>query len=202
MTHCEPCHGTGQIPSSTVPSHSWICSRCHGSGQPMLGISYAGIGSRVTPAPIVAKMELIASILAVRGFVLRSGGAARKVPHVPDTDSADLAFERGCVSVKGRKVIRPITLDSRAMNHAARYHPNWAACDERARSLHARNSLIMLGDQLDDLAAFVVCWTRDAAAVGGTGQALRIASNLGSPVFNLADSTAEARLWSWLGGAS
>ena len=32
----------------------------------------------------------------------------------------------------------------------------------------------------------IVCWTKDAKTVGGTGQALRIAEDYGLPVINMA----------------
>ncbi len=50
----------------------------------------------------------------------------------------------------------------------------------------------ILGRALDRPCSFVVCWTDDgsldgqAGSAGGTGQALRIASRYGVPVFNLA----------------
>lgn len=160
--------------------------------------AYAGIGSRQTPNAIIAQMKMIAALLAPR-YTLRSGGAKPPAPVMkpkPDTDSADLAFEAGCDSVKGRKVIRCTSLKPEALIHAARYHPNWDACDEHARSLHARNSLIMFGDTLDDPVRFVVCYTDGGGKVGGTGQALRIAAQHNIPVYNLFNMPFE-HFWEW-----
>ena len=58
----------------------------------------------------------------------------------------------------------------------------------------ARNAMQVLGPNLDDPSAFIVCWTPDASdgsktspKTGGTGQALRIAHEYKIPVYNLAD---------------
>ena len=46
---------------------------------------YAGIGSRLTPAPVLDLMNRIATHLVKKGWTLRSGGA----------DGADTAFASG-----------------------------------------------------------------------------------------------------------
>lgn len=43
--------------------------------------AYAGIGARLTPADVLARMRLIACDLEARGYVLRSGGG-----HAVDGD--------------------------------------------------------------------------------------------------------------------
>lgn len=181
MTTCTNCNGSGKV------QHGWNCARCFGTGDQAQRV-YAGIGSRETPQPILDKMTLIGTMLGARGFALRSGGAK----------GADTVFETGCDLVNGRKVIRVGTGWQPALDHAARYHPNWQACDEQARMLHARNSLVMVGDWFDQPVEFVVCWTPNAAVTGGTGQALRIASALNIPVFNLAVDGAEFAMWEFL----
>ncbi len=69
-------------------------------------------------------------------------------------------------------------------------HPNWAACNDSARKLHTRNVYQVLGPGLgvvshETMSKFVVCWTKDGKASGGTGQALRIAAKYDIPIFNL-----------------
>jgi len=194
MTACTTCQGTGKI--HNLIDHK--CSACAGSGQAGV-VFYAGIGARKTPGPVLDHLSTIAMQLALRGFALRSGAA----------QGADMAFEHGCNMIKGRKVIRCATLSQKAMDDAAQYHPNWDAIGNdgdalRARnikSLHARNSLVMKGDTLDQLVAFVVCWTEGGAVKGGTGQALRIAAAHNIPVFNIAVTPIDA-LWSWLDGTA
>src|SRR3546814_3382313 len=48
-----------------------------------------------------------------------------------------------------------------------------------------RNMGQVLGPELDKPARFVMPWTVDGGATGGTGQAIRIANSLNIPVLNL-----------------
>ena len=157
---------------------------------------YAGIGSRRTPAPILGLFTELASRLAARGYLLRSG-------HAP---GADQAFERGAdchaevylpwpqfeASVECAAGCLQRHPSPQAVEMAAAHHPAWDRLGRGARSLHARNCHQILGRDLNDPASFVVCWTPDGAttapgpSTGGTGQALRIAAVHGIPVFNLA----------------
>lgn len=199
MNNCVKCDGSGTTHVETqwrpVP---FTCAKCGGTGkQPAL--FYAGVGSRSTPLPIVAEMENIAMRLALSGWVLRTGAGKRKVPPVPDTDSADLAFERGAASMNGKMIIRVKTGYQPALDHAARFHPAWDKCDEHARCLHARNSQVVVGDDFETPARFLLCWTPRGAIVGGTGQALRVADAYDIPTFNLASVTS-ADFWNWFEG--
>lgn len=146
---------------------------------------YAGVGSRQTPVEIRAQMESIAYVLDENGWTLRSGGA----------QGADKAFESQSLPPR-RQIFRPSQSAAHPewKAHASAWHPAWDRCDDYARALHARNSPIMLGEKLDDPVRFVVCWTADGKASGGTGQALRIAAGYEIPVFNLFFPDALARL--------
>lgn len=138
---------------------------------------YAGIGSRETPAAVLALMQRIGENMARAGFTLRSGAAP----------GADSAFEAGCDAAKGAKEIylpwrrfnnHTSLLNSvtdEALIMAAKYHPAWTRCSPAATKLHARNCYQILGADLATPVRLVICWTRDAAGQGGTGQALRIA---------------------------
>lgn len=144
--------------------------------------AYAGIGSRETPENVLNQMHAIAVWLQREGFTLRSGGAS----------GADTAFERGA-GVK-KQIFRPHHATPAALELASRFHPAWYRCSEYAQKLHARNGFQVLGSDLVSPSDFVVCWTKDGKASGGTGQAIRIAEHHGIPVFNLHDATAEARM--------
>lgn len=133
---------------------------------------YAGIGSRETPKDICDLMTKLADNLAKLGWILRSGGAK----------GADLAFERGS---KKKEIFYANDATPESLVLAEKYHPNWPACSEYARKLHARNGLILLGKNLDSPVELVICWTKDGKASGGTGQAIRIATSYEIPVFNL-----------------
>ena len=156
---------------------------------------YAGIGARRTPADVLSLMERVAGRLACAGWLLRSGGAL----------GADLAFMTGADSAGGKAEVyladggygpsgdlTPGGPSRAAFELAAQVHPAWDRCSPWVKALHARNGHQVLGADLDEPVAFVMCWTRDGSldgssrSAGGTGQALRIAARVGVPVFNLA----------------
>lgn len=163
---------------------------------------YAGIGARQTPPEILGWMSQLGAYLGRRGYVLRTGRAA----------GADTAFEKGCDAVGGPKEIflpwpgynntarftfrdrrgkessPPCSLypSGPAFRLAAKHHPNWGACTQGVRKLHARNCHVLLGSDLAAPVDFVICWTKDGKTVGGTGQALRLAYRHKIPIYNLA----------------
>lgn len=159
---------------------------------------YAGIGSRETPKPVILEMQSVAMQLALRGWTLRSGRGKPPMKPKPETGSADLAFEDGARMVGGKTFIRTATLWAPAVEHAKQFHPTWDTLTEHAQALHARNSLVMLGDTLAQPVSFVVCWTLGGLVMGGTGQALRIAHSMGIKVFNLGNGDTQQDIWSWL----
>lgn len=163
---------------------------------------YTGVGSRKTPLHIGELMESIACQLAIRGWALRSGHAKR----------ADQHFEWGARKAKGYAEIylpwpgfeRDAPLWDRhyvqerpapeAYTIAREHHPNWDACGQGARALHARNVHQILGRELVDPSRFMLCWTPAGRTEGGTGQAIRLAEHWGVEVFNLAMASARDRI--------
>lgn len=157
---------------------------------------YAGIGSRKTPADLCDVLVRIGSALALRGFTLRSGGAP----------GADDAFEAGAFAAGGLTEIylprtgyrgSTSTLHPQALGEAVwqqakliaeRFHGDWGRVrSEHAQALLTRDSFQVLGRDLGSPARFVVAWTEDGLASGGTGQAIRIAEAHLVPVLNLRD---------------
>ena len=137
---------------------------------------YAGIGSRKTPTDTLILMENFAIDLANVGYTLRSGGAK----------GADKEFEDACDSVKGKKeIFYAKDTTEEALTHASYFHPAWLKCDDFARRLHGRNSMIVLGKSLDEPVDFIVCWTPNGALEGGTAQGLRIAIGENIKIYNL-----------------
>ncbi len=148
--------------------------------------AYAGIGSRRTSPEIQNLMIDIARFLCGREMILRSGGA----------EGADKAFEGGVLQTKMKEIYLPwpkfngstsdIWLVSpEAFELAERYHPAWNDLGGSAQRLIARNGYQILGEDLKTPARFVVCWTKDGRASGGTGQGIRIANDRDIPVLNL-----------------
>lgn len=161
--------------------------------------TYAGIGSRETPPPILDVMKQTAVALA-DNRMLRTGGAS----------GADTAFTKGAMgwckvknySYSSRiKVYLPWRgfggfdpdkhdfctdiIPEEAFDIAKDFHPAYNKLSDSAKSLMARNSLQVLGDSLDDPVEFIICYTPDGLASGGTGQAIRIAEDMNIEVHNL-----------------
>ena len=138
---------------------------------------YAGIGSRETPPNILRVMERLGKKLALEGWILRSGGAR----------GADSAFHKGYLDVSGdAEIFTAQHATPESLELAAKYHPNWSACSDYAKRLHARNGMILLGKDLDTPVKRIICWTPRGKISGGTGQALRMAADYNIVVRNLA----------------
>lgn len=144
---------------------------------------YAGIGSRETPLEIKDKIKIIVEYLNKLDYIMRSGGAP----------GADTFFEEYAINKEiylpwrnfngNDSPLHHPTKD--ALNMAMKYHPNWYRLSIGARKLMARNCFQVLGQDLKTPVKFIVCWTKDGGATGGTGQALRIAEELKIPIYNL-----------------
>lgn len=169
---------------------------------------YTGIGSRETPSEVLHLMKQIGCMMAQYDWVLRSG-------HAP---GADQAFEYGAlVAQAGTRLpakmeiylpwrgfegapasssyITPsehcVDTYPEALRVAAGFHPAWGRCTDGAKKLHTRNVYQVSGRDLNSKSELIICWTKDGARSGGTGQALRIASYLDIPIFDLAVCTPE-----------
>lgn len=161
---------------------------------------YTGIGSRETPQEIQEKMVSLAMLMGKYGHLLRSGGA----------DGADSAFEYGCDRVKGPKnIFIPwngfsgrrkhddgviVGVCDKALEIASQFHPNWSACSQGARALHARNVYQVLGVNLNEPSDLVICWTKNGSGAGGTGQAIRIARHFNIPIYDMGKKNWEDEL--------
>ena len=140
---------------------------------------WAGIGSRETPSSILFIMSKIAEAFSGIGYTLRSGHA----------EGADKAFEFGCDKVNGLKEIF-VSADAtpEANELAMQFHPNPEALKRKGDyvvGLMGRNMQIVSGRNLDQDVDFIVCWTKDGKASGGTGQALRYAESKKIKIYNL-----------------
>ena len=156
-------------------------------------LTYAGVGSRKTPAHVLSQMTIIAAWLNGKDWHLHSGGAK----------GADTAFANGAPPANrtvflpwncynsldadlGTNLVDCQTLDyAHAKDIARTHHPAWHRCSDVARRLHARNAFIMLGADLQSPVDAVVCWTPGGFPSGGTGMAIRIAEASNIPVYNL-----------------
>jgi hypothetical protein len=145
---------------------------------------YAGIGSRKTPPQICNIFKDIANLLEFRGVILRSGGA----------NGADLAFESG-VNSNLKEIYLPYKGFNKSKSHlygvcdnaitlAKKFHPAWNRLSPTGKLLISRNGYQVLGPDLNTPSSFIIAWTLDGKMVGGTAQALRIATEYKIPIFN------------------
>ena len=149
---------------------------------------YAGIGSRETPKDVLDLFYKIGKALAKKNFTLRSGHA----------DGSDIAFENGCDSVNGDKEIwlpwkgfnnstskYIISNDSKAYGYAEENIQGFKYIKSQgAKKCIARDVLQVLGEDLNILVDFVVCWTEGGKLKGGTRHAINISNQNNIPVFN------------------
>lgn len=150
-----------------------------------MNLTYAGIGSRETPPDICETMTELAHHLSRLGYTLFSGGA----------DGADDAFERGASDkviflpwdgFNGRRVDNDQYVVPPYIEDLARkFHPAGDRLKAGALKMMSRNCYQVLGPDLKSPVDFVICWTKDGKASGGTGQAIRVAEAMAIPVFNL-----------------
>jgi hypothetical protein len=152
-------------------------------------LTYAGVGSRETPPPVLAQMKLMAQRLAAIGYTLRSGGAR----------GADTAFESGATK---KEIFKADAATAQTRAIALEIHPRPKALADFAIDLMARNTNQLFGAALDSPVDFVLAWTPDgiesgaerSLQSGGTGQAIDMASRKGIPVINMNAPGWEARL--------
>ncbi len=136
-------------------------------------MKWAGIGSLKTPDNVLKVMTSISQVLSEHGYILRSGGAI----------GSDSAFELGA---KLKEIFYAKDATPESIELASKFHPAWNRCDDYARKLQGRNSMILLGKDLNDPVDFVICWTEGGKIQGGTGQGMRIALHYNIPIYNLA----------------
>lgn len=174
---------------------------------------YAGIGSRETPSHILTLMCDLGRKLALDGWTLRSGhadGADQAFEKGADLARGKKQIWLPWDGFNGAPryeetngwTHRVARLGGEDEEIAAAHHPAWNRCSRAARLLHTRNVGQILGSQIvhygsvndpdpeitvsrEPVTQFVVCWTKDGRASGGTGQAIRLAQAFGIPVHNL-----------------
>ncbi len=158
---------------------------------------YAGIGSRETPKEICDIMTQLAGKLEEKGWVLRSGLAkgadqafSSGVKRAADIFLPWRNFELGAqMNNNQHNYFWDYTEDYEAIESVDKFHPAPQSLSSGARQLMTRNFRQIVGRN-EPNSSFVVCWTVDGTATGGTGQALRIAQSeiYKIPIFNLQKS--------------
>ena len=156
---------------------------------------YAGIGSRETPLSLCPLIKQVVEILNKKDYILRSGGA----------QGADTFFEQYSIKKEiflpwkdynGNKSELYGAPHPLAIEIAKIYHPNYEGLSNGAKTLMARNSQQIFGSDMKTPVEFVVCWTKDGKASGGTGQCIRVATYYKIPVYNLKNEQDIQKLFS------
>jgi hypothetical protein len=152
-------------------------------------VPYTGVGSRKTPVHVAMRMDATAVRLRKIGFWCRTGEAR----------GADAAFRDGaedCCTVFDKSLTNEASLEI-----ARQHHPAWHKVSHDASLLLGRNPFQVLGINLDPVqkSAFLICYTEDGMASGGTGTTMRIAHTHHVPVFNFYfGEPEEKRLWDFI----
>ena len=147
---------------------------------------YAGIGNRSISYEVSSWLEKLATYLSHLGYNLRSGNAK----------GTDTAFQNGSNGKYVAFVARDATPD--AIELASKFHPAWYMCNDYAKQLHGRNSMIILGKELNDPVKFVVCYAIDEES-GGTALGIKIARANNIPVFNMFKEGSYQQLLEFIG---
>lgn len=150
---------------------------------------YSAFGSRKTPEDVLDIMSQIATELELRGFTQRNGGAVGAdqafLEGIQDPETVELYLPWD--GYNGWESPMPLP-NAFAYEVAFLNHPNWGACNETARKLHARNTYVALGQSRDDTPSmFGICWTEGGACKGGSGQTIRVLDTNLIRVFNLGE---------------
>ena len=157
--------------------------------------SYAGIGSREVPDDIGELMTKISEKLSEKEYLLRSGGAI----------GSDKFFEQGVkLSVidgkpkYNKEIFTAWDATQKSIELSSNYHPGFHNCNSYTKKLHGRNSMIILGKDLNEPVDFVVCWTKDGKDTGGTGLGIRLAEDKKIKVYNLFFEDVRKKFEKWL----
>lgn len=159
---------------------------------------YCGIGSRKTPSSVCEAMTILARKLDKLGFTLRSGGA----------DGADLAFEKGATK---KQIFLPWegfngnpspfhTPSAEAEAVSRKLFPHFPGISRGVRLLVSRNMHQVLGPEpfVSPKSEFIICWTENGKAKGGTAYAIKAAKEYDIPVFNLFNDVDRIKLFEFL----
>jgi len=151
---------------------------------------YTGVGARTTPIQWVECINYIAALAQSKNLILRSGHAGGadtmfEMTVNPLYKDIYLPWEGFNGSTSQYYIDDYNALPDYMKEMAKKYHPNWGALKGGAKKLMMRNLFQVLGHELNKPSRFLVCWTADGKASGGTGFAIRCAEDHGVPVFNL-----------------
>ena len=149
-------------------------------------MTYAGVGSRTTPASILKAMTDVAKMLKSKGYTLNTGKTFNN-----KEEGADKAFSDGTTQ---KNLFSPEVQGSRIKEQtvAKEMHPAPSRLKSGGLKLMARNTNQIFGDNLNTPVDFVLFYAEETdnplRPKGGTGQAVEMARRKGIPTINMADT--------------
>ena len=148
--------------------------------------TYAGIGSRETPAEVLELMTKTSSWLEDKGYTLNTGVTFRG-----KEEGADGAFSKGTTK---KNLFGPEEYGTNPTSReiVKEIHPAPHNLKEGGMKLMARNTNQVFGKNLDTPVDFVLFYAEETSnplrPKGGTGQAVEMARRKGIPTINMVDS--------------
>ena len=146
-------------------------------------MTYAGIGSRETPAEVLILMTKAAKWLEAKGYKLQTGKTFGN-----REEGADKAFSDG---TNNKELFGPEAANEKTIAIAKEMHPAPQHLKEGGLKLMARNTNQVFGVKLDTPVDFVLFYAEETKGIrpkGGTGQAVEMARLKGIPTINMANS--------------
>lgn len=185
---------------------------------------YTLIGSRSTPKEIMDLMEKFAYKAASKDYIVRSGGADGadtcaelgvkrylKDNNLGEHRQSDLMeiylpwnnFNKRDSDEEGYYTLSNLPNKNLAYKLAEETHPAWDRCSNGAKSLHARNTMQILGDTLDKPSRFILCYGEsekkgNVIPKGGTRTACKLGEKHGVEIFNLYLEEHRKRVEDWV----
>lgn len=146
-------------------------------------MTYAGIGSRKTPAAVLELMTKAAKWLEGKGYKLQTGKTFGN-----KEEGADKAFSEG---TQHKELFGPESATDVTKAIAKELHPAPKFLKEGGLKLMARNTNQIFGKNLDAPVDFVLFYAEETKnplrPKGGTGQAVEMARRKGIPTINMAN---------------
>lgn len=174
---------------------------------------YTMIGSRETPKEILEVMEKFAYKAASKGYVVRSGAADgadtcaeegvhcfifdQSVPPLKESAKDLMEIYLPWKDFNGRRsddygyyTLPFLENKNQAYALAEQQHPAWDKCSNGAKSLHARNTMQVLGKDLNTPSRFILCYgksEKEGSVIpkGGTRTACVLGQKHNVEIFNL-----------------
>ena len=185
---------------------------------------YTLIGSRETPEDVLNIMRQFAYKAASKGYIGRSGGAdgadtclengvigyvtneclpLSKINNLMEVYLPWKDFNGRNSGDYGYHTLSLMENKSRAYELASETHPAWDKCSNGAKSLHARNTMQILGKNLDTPSRFILCYgksEKEGSVIpkGGTRTACVLGQQHGIEIFNLYLPDHRKRVEDWL----